>query len=283
MGDVGFTIMSHRNPAQLQRLTLRLDTLYEPTAIACHHDFGRIDLELSAFPKSVVFVEPHWQTQWGTISLVMAGLSALDLLYRVSDPEWFIMLSESDYPVRAPERVLDELRQAEWDAFLDHREIRQDPTIGLKWRRETIRSHAQPEWRELAFSRYLAVRRYPLAPHACTRTQLRCFAGDQWLTGNRRAAQSLLAATSSDSPILNHFCWCPVPDEAVYHTILCNDASLSICSDNRRYSDWSAGGKHPKELGVDDISSIVRSDADFARKFRANSEVLDEFDRLLGS
>jgi hypothetical protein len=271
-------VLSHRDPKQLHRLTRCLDELYEPAAIACHHDFGRCQLNRGSFPKSVVFVEPHVITRWGTMSIVLAGLLALRRLYTVADPDWFVMLSASDYPVRDPHVVLRDLYTSCCDAFLDHREIRDSQADATT----PIISYAQPEWSALAYRRYVVAPASgqcgsPFGPY------FRCFAGEQWLTASRRAARVLLNAAAAPSSVLQHFSKCLVPDEAVYHTILCNDPRLTVCSDNHRYTDWSSAGRHPKELGMGDLPIILASTAHFARKFRVDSDVvLRQLDERLG-
>lgn len=279
MNNIGFTVLSHSDPKQLQRLTRCLDVLYEPVAIACHHDFGRCQMNSISFPRSVMFVQPHMSTRWGTMSIVLAGLSTLRLLYRVADPDWFVMLSASDYPVKEPHIVVGELYDSRSDVFLDHRELL-DLRMEVK---RPITGYAQPEWAVMAFQRYVAtvdpVRYgYPVG------SRLRCFAGELWLTANRRAAHVLLNATAApNSPVLQYFSRCPVPDEAVYHTILCNDSRLTVCSNNYRYTDWSGAGDHPKTLGITDLPGILASGAHFARKFRGNDDaVLRHLDEHLG-
>src|SRR6266436_7537778 len=98
--SIGFLILSHRRPGHLLRLASTLSELYRPEAVICHHDFGQTPLKENLFPKSVTFLKPYTPTRWGHISIVWAVIMALRSLYEKANPEWFVLLSESDYPTR---------------------------------------------------------------------------------------------------------------------------------------------------------------------------------------
>ena len=59
------------------------------------------------------------------------------------------------------------------------------------------------------------------------------------------------------------------PDEALFHTVLCNQPDLKISKDTRRFADWSIVNPHPKWLDESDVPKILASGALFARKFLA--------------
>jgi hypothetical protein len=279
MNNIGFVILSHRSPTQLKRLTNALNDSYGPIAIICHHDFRSCELNPDDYSSSVTFVRPNLPTSWGGISIVLAELAALNVLYSEADPEWVVILSGSDYPVRHPDLVMNELASTSWDAFLDYHRIGAES--GCESITGSVSAYDHPEWIALARERYLGGGIRNTGRSVFFTTTRRCFAGDHWLTANRRAARALLEAVQTDSSILEYFRNCLVPDEAVYQTILCNDSSLQICPDNRRYSDWSAGGLHPKNLEIDDLSAVFRSEAYFARKFAPESSALDYLDQAL--
>lgn len=303
--SIGFVILSHSRPKHLLRLTTTLCDLYDPKAIACHHDFRYTNVEPELFPTPVSFVQPHKATRWGHISIVWAVVAGLRRLYEISDPDWFTILSESDYPARPATVVLQELRDSQYDTFLDYHLVKYT-TDGDKVSQEVASGNrvcnraASPEWNALAYERYFSVRapipflfsrrralmtvRHPLLvwPFHCFGPSRRCFAGELWFTGNRRTAETILREADPASPLIKHFSSCRIPDEAVFHTILCNKPDLKICAWNRRYSDWSDGGIHPKELQLDDIHKIRASGADFVRKLGQDTSVADALDEAIG-
>ena len=116
----------------------------------------------------------------------------------------------------------------------------------------------------------------------------KCYYGDQWFTGNHKVAEILLNPNEKHMQLRHHFRFRYVADECYYQTVLGNTAGLKISKATRRFADWteSAGGAfagaHPKVLGLNDLPAIISSGCYFARKFAANSTVLDELDKLLG-
>ena len=98
--SIAFVLLSHREPAQLLRLVTTLNRLYDDPPIACHHDFSQCPLDTANFPGNVRFVTASIRTGWAKWSVVRAMLAALRLLYDHADPDWFILLSGADYPIR---------------------------------------------------------------------------------------------------------------------------------------------------------------------------------------
>ena len=119
---LGFVILSHTEPEMLMRLVERLKADFNNPPIACHHDMHQLSLNTSAFP-SVRFVAEPLRTSWGHISLVHAFRLALQLLYEENPPDWFVLLSGSDYPIKSGEAINAELSSSPYDAYLDHRNI----------------------------------------------------------------------------------------------------------------------------------------------------------------
>jgi Core-2/I-Branching enzyme len=295
--EIGFVILSRSMPQQLKRLTDRLLALYSGSCISCHHDFTQQPLDKTIFAPEVHFVTPHLHTQWGHISLPLALLSALRLLYEVAAPSWFVTLSETDYPVKDGRHVLLTLRQNGYDAYIHNATVIHDPRWKSIWAllNDGLRlSYQHADWRLLAYERYASQAVYPaINSPALASSDDGCpvvlaldgqsgqghtlFAGDQWMSGNRLAADALLnGATPS---LISYFSGTPIPDEAIYQTILCNTPGLKISTENFRYTDWSAGGPHPKRLSIGDLPSIAASSAHFARKFQGDSALLTVIDR----
>jgi len=303
---IGFVLLAHDKAAQLRRLTQRLDELYPGAPIACHHDFSKTPLDGITFPEQVRFVQPHIVTGWGQISVALAFREALRLLYSNQDaPDWFVYLSGSDYPVRAPGDVLRDLESGGADAYIDHRQV-VHPFVPDQNVRYAESSFCSKEWVPLAYGRYVAiplwVPGFSLARRKRTKIylgqlrservvrwltpfdgNLRCYGGEAWFTANRRAAKVLLADSETNRKLHKHFARKFIPDEALYHTILCNQPGLRVAPMNYRYIDWSGGTHHPKLLGMEDLPRIFESGAHFARKFDLDSgqQVFDAIDEAV--
>jgi hypothetical protein len=301
---LGFVILSHREPAQLLRLTRTLTRLYDAPPIACHHDFSQSDLNEAAFPANVAFVRPSVPTGWGKWGVVDGALGALDLLYRDGGPDWFVLLSAADYPVRPAAEVLEELRSAEVDAFIDFREIGDSHASAQRFGPGNPRlDHFESEGnRSLKQARYVGAQiwlpmlrrsgrgwrlgRYTMhlpfpSPRHPFAADMRGFHGDHWFTANRRVAQLLLSPSPRHLQLRRHLRRRASPDECYYQTVICNEPGLRLSRDNKRFAEWNGGGAHPRELTAREIDAMLSSGAHFARKFAHGSPVLDRLDEML--
>jgi hypothetical protein len=299
---IGFVILSHLELDVIERLIGALNRTYGEPPIVVHHDFYQSDGDVSKFKANTSFVRPHLRTSWARISVVHAGLSALRTLYQNYDPEWFTVLSATDYPTMPGERVVKELREGAFDLYMDYQLAERHPSS-----QPVIKNRmgsSEPKWRRAAYDRYIAktimfppiilkedARRpilirselllRPFLPYSPT---WKCYAGDHWFTGNRKVAGILLHETSNSRKTIKHLSSRFCPEETYYQTVLANRTDMQICLDNKRYTDWAGQDAHPKVLEIADLPSILESRCFFARKFSTKrpSRVLDELDRIIG-
>jgi hypothetical protein len=294
---IGFVVLTHSCPEQLGRLLDRLALLYDCPPVALHHDFSKCDLPIT-LNGQVRIVRPHFNTGWATVSLVRAVFAGLDLLYNGPDsPDWCVILSGSDYPSKQPEAVVKDLELGGCDAYIDQVLI--------------YPGGAQTEWSARCRYRYVYTNlRVPLADRlglipSCElplrpRGQLplrplfspfsksfKCFTGSMWFTANRLAIEQLLRWNRQHPEFLDYCNDRPCVDEMVFHTIFgtLNEIRKPVLSGwarTFRYTDWTAHGNHPKELGIEDLSLIFASGAHFARKFAHGHAVLHAIDESLG-
>ncbi|HVS38751.1 MAG TPA: beta-1,6-N-acetylglucosaminyltransferase [Gemmataceae bacterium] len=288
MNPLGFVLLTHNQPQQMLRLVRRLNAIYGEPPIVIHHDFGKCDLDTASFPGDVRFVRPHVPTEWGRFSLVEATLAGIRLLHKQSDaPEWFTLLSGADYPCAPASAVLADLERANADAFLQHHPVepadpfcRKEPArlnryLHYPFNVYYINPRLRFSWRPVRLPRWLS---RPLLPFSRT---FRCWAGWQWFTVNRKTVAAILDFHDNRPALARHYrkVWCA--DESYFHCILCNDPTLRIVNDNKRYTEWSLGDPHPKALGLADVPAILASGCWFARKFEPDSEALDGLDASL--
>ena len=302
---VGFVLLSHTCPEQVLALTHVLTELYDAPPIVCHHDFDQAPLVKAAFPSNVRFVEPHFRTFWGCFSIVPAALAAINLLMRSANPpDWFYLLSGSDYPTINPEKALMLLASTDSDVFIDHREIHYRNELGRQ-SDERSTGFSRPGYNALAYKRYCAVAvprpsmAKPLSFPPVGRSYLRhpawrsvfpapfesgfrCFAGEHWFTANAKAAEVLLMETERSQQLFQHLRTRESPEECYYHTVLAN-AALRLENDNLRYIKWpSPDAWHPKTLDVSDLRAIEESGAHFARKVAYQSDLMHLLSRKFG-
>jgi hypothetical protein len=299
---IGFVIVTYANPKQLLRLVQRLQRVYDNPPIVCHHDFGQCGLNIDEFPKETRFVLPNEKTGWGKFVVVVAALRALELLYQKSSPDWFVLLSGSDYPTMRADNVLADLASCGGDALLDLRGVPSGPP-NLPYElpeNPTLQHFVSTENLALAWRRYVGFNAwFPIiraGPRVGRHTMyfpfemkrwspfdawFKCFYGDHWFSGNSKVAHILLTPTQKHLHLRRHLRWRVVPEECYYHSVLGNSPHVKIVKATRRYSEWLGGGAHPQFLTVKDLPAMISSEAHFARKFEPNTPVLDEIDRLL--
>lgn len=302
---VGFILLTHSHPKQILELATALNALYDTPPIVCHHDFSQTPLEKGLFSNNVRFVEPHLRTSWGCFAIVPAALKALRILMSSRDvPDWFYLLSGSDYPALSPDQVLATLSATPYDAFIDHREITYS-SRGHNGTGDISGGFARDSYVALAYRRYCAVAvprpsrakpcalppegriflRHPLwrfvVPGPFSQ-DFRCFAGEHWFSANSKAAELLLSQTAHSQRLLSHLARRESPEECFYHSVLAN-SSLKLSGDHLRYIVWpSPGAWHPKTLGLTDLHAILNSGAHFARKVPPASPLIKQLNHYLG-
>jgi hypothetical protein len=283
---IGFILLTHSNPEQFLRLTGRLNQLFNFPPIVCHHDFSQCDLPLDRATPNLSFVQPHVRTKWADFSLVEAMLRGTEHLLERSDcPDWLVVLSGADYPLKPAWRVLQDLTSGSYDAHMAYSLI--DPKTSQRdWDRQCcdryLRKNIQIPWltkklefawRNLSFSYHISSYFLPFS------NKFPCYAGSMWFTLNRRAAQYAVEAAQTHPRVHHHFKVSHIADEAYFQTMLVNAQSLKVHNNNYRYLDWSLGGWHPKTLELADVPKLIASPDHFARKFSIDKpEVLDAID-----
>ena len=263
---VGFVLLTHARPRMIRRLADRLGQMFGGPPVVCHHDFSKCDLPVEEFPPNVSFVRPHTVTGWGEFATTEATVRAIRQLYEGgSGPDWFVLLSGADYPVKPAASILEDLRSADCDAFIHH---------------EPIRAGAfENDWQGLCHWRYCAPEPNPFTP------EFRCFAGSQWFTAGRRAAEHIIAFHEKNPDTVDRFRGLKLTEECYFQCVLANEPRLRLRNESLRYTDWSAGGSHPKTLTTEDLSALLATRAHFARKFddEVDARVLDELDAIIGA
>ena len=288
MNPLGFVLLTHARPHQTLRLVRRLNAMYGEPPVVIHHDFGKSDPDAARFPGNVRFVRPHVPTEWGRFSLVEATLAGIRLLFSGPDaPEWFTLLSGADYPCAPAPAVLADLEKSGADAFLQHHPVEPaDPFCQKEPAR--LRRYLHHEFnvyyinRRLRFSwRPVRLPRWLSRPFLPFSSRFRCYAGWQWFSANREAVRAVLDFHDTRPALARHYrkVWCA--DESYFHCILCNDPSLHIVNDNKRYTEWRDGDPHPRTLSLADVAKALASGCHFARKFDADrdADALDALDQ----
>jgi len=293
--EIGFALLTHREPRQVARLVDRLRRLYGPAVpIVIHHDQSQVPLDRAAVPGAEL-IEPSRRTGWADWSVTAATLDVLRHLHGgPAAPAFTVLLSGADYPVAPPARVVTDLRAGGADAYLIAYPV-------SPWRRDVVVPgplglgvNVGASHQEICYRRYYSttlrlgplhhrIRSPLLAPLLSPFSRrLRAFAGEQWCVLGRRAVQALLESALRRPDLLRWFAERPAADEAYVHTVLGNAPGLRLAPRNFRHVDWSTRSSHPRTLGIGDVPGLAASGAHFARKFEPDDPALDALDAHLG-
>ncbi len=286
---IGFVLLTHQNPLQIHRLVATLNTMFNRPPIVCHHDFGQCSLDTADFPANVTFIRPHLATLWGDFSVVEATVRCLQVMFSApAAPDWFILLSGADYPIKPAQQIIGDIAASPYDAHIHHRLI--DPANLSHW------------WDKLCCQRYHTVLLAPFLPRRWHRlrtrlrlpaglarpltpfsAEFRCYAGGAWFLTNARTVAHIIHSFQTNPKLNRHYRRATLADESYFQTMLANAPGLRLSNNVYRYTDWSAGGRHPKTLTLTDLPNLQASTAHFARKFDLNrdSAILDELDQLI--
>ncbi len=283
--SIGFVLLTHNNPEQIRRLIGRLNKMFDEPPITCHHDFAKCSLPVEVFPGNVSFVLPPLPTERNMFSLVEAAIRAIKLMYKAPvPPDWFVLLSGSDYPIKPAVQIRRDLAACPYDANIHHELI--------------DASHFERDWHHLCYDRYckktlfrlypthMTVRLHPLLsrPFLPFSPEFRCFAGEFWFCANRRVAEYILSFHTTRPALASHYRSAPIPDKSYFQCILANAPNFKLSQNDYRYIDWNHSDTHPKTLGIEDLPRLLSSADHFARKFDMNwdARILDELDALTG-
>jgi hypothetical protein len=295
---VAYVVVSYRNPAQVLRLVSALREA-PGSEVVVRHDQRSTRLEREAVEeRGAHLLDDGIEVAWGEFSYLEVLVEALEWSLERLSPDWILVLSGQDYPLRPPadtERWLagaaeDAFLTAAWEVPTDHRP---EPPAEEFFLRYAYRHHPLPAWvphapralRDLVYTREMPAglgnrvgfrrARLPYGP------ERRCFVSADWLTLSARAARAVTAAARGDQRLIRHYRGSIIPSESFFATVLLNDPGLDVALEDRRFLSFAGPGvPHPDVLTSRHLDELVGSGMHFARKFDAEVDagVLDALD-----
>jgi hypothetical protein len=289
-----YLVVSHRNPDQVLRLVRALRE--GPSAeVVVRHDLRRSRLDAHEVERAGGrLLHDELRVEWGAWSYLRMLLASLEGIAAEHDPDWLIVLSGQDYPLRPLAQVEERLASAEYDAYL-----------GDPWRLETSALPPPPaeefflryaychlpapplRWFPRRLRRVVYFRERPRQfgvrrPRLPFRDDLRCWVSSDWPTLNRRALQVVLRTCREERRLMRHYRRTLAPAESFFATALMNAPGLRVSDDFRRFARFQPGAPSPDVLTSADLDELRACGADFARKLDAgvDARVLDLLDEL---
>ena len=268
----GFVLLTHNNPTQVFKLIDRLNKIYEFPPIALHHDFSKSQLNTEDLTSNVLLVKDYVTTSWGGYSLIEATIKALRILFQKASPDFYTVISGSDYPFASASDVSAKIKKQQAEVYIKAHEI-------------SFSNSRESKWKSHYYNRYCSVKLLIHRKSKNTINQItffknprivrffnpfndsfKCYGGEFWHTASRKAAMYLLDYQQSDPQgLIKHYKNVKIPDESFFQTVYKN-SGLTCAADNLRYIDWSDGLPHPKLLTYEDKEKIESVAPAFIRK-----------------
>jgi hypothetical protein len=257
--------------------------------------------------------------RWGHWSLIEASLEAFRRAAELHDPEWIVLISGQDYPIRSLEAWEATLLTGEDDAVLESDALVQGPPgIRPGSNAERLRMRYTHRWYWLPRLNVIprlprpvtqSVRRvwfrcfYPLQAvmvlHQLPRREgwvlgirrsdvpwskdMPVYKGSQWIALSRRAYAECIDGRTAGG-LRDYFARTLVPDEAYFHTLLASTPGMRIRHEPVTWVTWDSDvDPHPHVIDQPSLAMALDSGAPFARKFdeSAHPGILDRLDRTL--
>jgi hypothetical protein len=301
---VSYIILCHRDAPQVLRLARTIRATSPGAAVLIRHDQspGFLDAGDAAACGAGLLVSPI-KCRWARWSLVEATLEAVRHVRDRHDPDWIVVISGQDYPIRP---------LGEWEAAVldgDHDAVMaSEPLVVGPFRlrpygaTEGLRMRYTHRWYWLphlgVVSRLPAKLRrglstlwyrllYPIQALVVLNELPRkgewvigirrrtvpwtpgtpAYKGSQWVALSRRAATVCLDGAEAER-WQRYFATTLVPDEAYFQTVLENHSDIRVRRDMVSWVRWATEGTpHPAVITAAELAAAVRSGAPFARKF----------------
>jgi hypothetical protein len=313
---VAYLVLSHTHPELVARLSDRLLRGDDQCHVVVDHERSAGSLEpwLPRHPRL------HSRSSerpggWGGYGLVSAVVDAIADIRRDLDPDWLVLLSGQDYPVKPPRELRDELQASSADVHLTVlRQVSNQARKGLaRW------------WHVRYFFRWWSLPRLPRilpprirrrrvhAVHRLSMAQRRlflwslprgsgarigvprastpfsdsypCWGAYQWFAVSRRGLETLERELSARPELVELYKTSVIPDESMLQTVLLNARELVTAQPNLTFQRPTGDGDaHAADLTLEDLPTILSSGRAFARKMHPETSrtLMDNLDQQLG-
>ncbi|MGH3109994.1 MAG: beta-1,6-N-acetylglucosaminyltransferase [Gaiellaceae bacterium] len=257
---IAYVISAYKNPDHLSRLVHRLHTGPE-TRFAVHvdrkTDTSTYDTMRDALGDldGVTFLSRH-ACHWGGFGHVQASLKGVREVRESGwDPDYAILLSGQDYPIKPNAYIRDFLHRGDGRSF-----FLQFPLPTDNWTHGGLDRFRRWHWRYRRAHVWLPLRR--TLPFG-----LKPWGGSAYWIMSRTALRTVASFVESNPSYVQFFRHVDIPDELFFQTILLNSPEAERCVDFRlHYTEWSRSPA-PAILTSEDYPHLVESSCLFARKF----------------
>lgn len=317
---ISYIVLCHTGAPQVLRLARTIRAMSPRARVLIRHNQppGFIDGPEAGSCGADLLVSDI-QCRWGHWSLVDATMEAFRRARELHDPEWMVLISGQDYPIKPLGLWETTLIAGEHDALVVGDPLVRGPSgltpgggcerLGLRY---THRWYWLPRLHVLSRIPPLirrSMRRlwfkclYPLQAlvvlHQLPREEgwvlgfrrrrgpwsqaIPVYKGSQWMALSRRACARCVDSPDV-SPLRNYFVRTLVPDEAYFQTVLASSDDVKVKREPISWLSWDTDATpHPRVLDETALEAAMDAGAPFARKFDESimPGLLDRVDRTL--
>lgn len=276
---VAHIILTYTNPQLTERLIKRLTHKNFDFYIHVDKKFSITPyLYLQEYPN-VYLIKNREDVRWAGYNTIKATFKCVkEVALSGKTYDYLNFISGQDYPIKPAEYIIDFLDRNNGKQFLEYQSFEEEwheaiPRI-TKYHFTNYKFKGQ-YFLERWINRVLPIRRIP--------NELKPYGKSMFWMLQPEKAMYVVNYVESNLHLKRFFNFTWGSDEFVFQTILMNSPYKDLLVNNDyRYIDWSAGGSHPKILGLEDVEKLKASDDLFARKFNVNTDkhlldILDTF------
>ena len=282
MSRHAFLILAHKNPRQVARL---VDYLLENGAPVYLHIDKKHRRSFQSFfevPRAGLFVTAEHNIYWGSFSQIKATLLLLSKCVAHGGFDHVSLISGQDLLIKPFGAFESFLQRHRGKSFLRASRL-PDSTFagngGLD-RVELVWLTNFPAQFGFLFNKAnVIIHLLQRALRLRRNTGATFWAGPNWFTLSREAAQYVVDFTASNPDFLRRFRFTKSGDELFVQTILMSSPHAgNMVPDSLRLIDWSEKQRHPRTFTIADAGLLLSSSCFLARKFdeEHDNRIIDE-------
>jgi hypothetical protein len=263
---IAILVIAHSSPGQLRRLCNHLAKEFD---VYLHLDATSQLKPEDFLADSRVWVQKKFRCHWGTPGIVHATLSLMSLAEE-SSPGYdrYVLISGQDVPLKTNSLIRKHFEAFPDENFIECRRVLPEDKLMSR----VSQFHWKPankssglNWLlKVLISRTLHIAHLFLPPR---RRDYEIFFGSNWMDLTGGTVKQILELVDTSPEFLTSFNHTLCPDEMFFQTAT-HLLGLGTCRSDGllRYVDWTTGPEHPRTLRINDLESLLSSDALFARK-----------------
>ena len=283
---LAFLIQCHKNAEQINCL---LDVLKNDNVDFFIHLDKKSNIENEIQKREDIYFLSECEridVKWGTFSQVQATLNLLNKAISVKKYDYYFLISGQDFPIQPIDNLLSYLSDNGNCNFLN---LFPSLNNGLQ-RQNNYDKRNQIVFCEWLLKRTFLIRVIRRLWVAVTggynktfklfkrenNLNVKFYFGSQWWCLNGVFVCYLNKYLTETPQYIEFFKKASCPDESFFQTLLMNSPFTDTRRDYLHYIDWSEGKSSPKNLSMDDLPLILKSNKFMTRKIDGDFELINK-------